>query len=98
MTKDSGSHPSSKVHGGESGQYTYWDPENWTKERKDMTVIYADLEEKSTPAFMPGPALIPAPQPTPGPGGVVGQSLPGLQSAQQGQGQQRGSFQLGMAV
>ncbi|KAE9396108.1 hypothetical protein BT96DRAFT_861243 [Gymnopus androsaceus JB14] len=93
MTKDSGSHPSSKVHGGESGQYTYWDPENWAKERKDMTVIYAELEEKSTPAFMPGPGLIPAPQPTPG----LGQSL--VQSAQQqNQVQQRGSFQVGMAV
>ncbi|KAF9068589.1 hypothetical protein BDP27DRAFT_1392687 [Rhodocollybia butyracea] len=91
MTKDSGSHPSAKVHGGESGQYTYWDPENWTKERKDMTVIYADLEEKSTPAFMPGPALVPVPPSTPG----LGQGLP---SAQQNQASQRGSFQVGMAV
>ncbi|KIK69926.1 hypothetical protein GYMLUDRAFT_34328 [Collybiopsis luxurians FD-317 M1] len=89
MTKDSGSDPSAKVHGGESGQYTYWDPENWSKERKNMTVIYADLEEKSTPAFMPGPQLIPAPQSTPG----LGQNMqPGQQAPQ------RGSFQVGMAV
>lgn len=92
MTKDSGSHPSAKVHGGESGQYTYWDPENWTKERKDMTVIYADLEEKSTPAFMPGPALVPVPPQTPG----LGQGLPSAQH--QNQVSQRGSFQVGMAV
>ncbi|KAJ4482495.1 NOT2 family protein [Lentinula aciculospora] len=92
LTKDNGSNPSSKVPGGESGQYTYWDPENWTKERKDMTVIYVDLEEKGNPAFMPGAALVPAPQPTPG---LVGQNL---QPGHQNQASQRGSFQVGVAV
>ncbi|KAJ3807683.1 hypothetical protein EV368DRAFT_75674 [Lentinula lateritia] len=92
ITKDNGSNPSTKVPGGESGQYTYWDPENWTKERKDMTVIYAELEEKNVPAFMPGTALIPAPQPTPG----LSQNL--QQSGHQNQPLQRGSFQVGVAV
>ncbi|KAJ3936053.1 MAG: NOT2 family protein [Lentinula lateritia] len=92
ITKDNGSNPSSKVPGGESGQYTYWDPENWTKERKDMTVIYAELEEKNVLAFMPGTALIPAPQPTPG----LSQNL--QQPGHLNQPPQRGSFQVGVAV
>jgi CCR4-NOT transcription complex subunit 2 len=45
---------SQKIHGGEQGTYTYWDPDNWEKARKDMTVMYSDLEEKGTPAFTPG--------------------------------------------
>ncbi|KAJ3732378.1 NOT2 family protein [Lentinula guzmanii] len=93
LTKDNTSTPSSKVPGGESGQYIYWDPENWTKERKDFTVIYTELEEKSHPAFMPGTALIPAPQSTPG---LVGQNL--QQSGHQNQAPQRGPFQVGVAV
>ncbi|EEB86958.1 hypothetical protein MPER_15907, partial [Moniliophthora perniciosa FA553] len=32
-----GAPPSQKIPMGETGQYTYWDPENWMKERKDMT-------------------------------------------------------------
>ncbi|THV03631.1 hypothetical protein K435DRAFT_791661 [Dendrothele bispora CBS 962.96] len=72
ITKESGSAPSQKVLGGESGTYTYWDPENWTKERKDMTVLYVDLEEKTMPAFLQGPGLVPMSQ---------------LQQGQQGQGQ-----------
>ncbi|KAF8964330.1 hypothetical protein BDZ97DRAFT_1660429 [Flammula alnicola] len=60
ITKESGTSPSQKVQGGvgEQGQYTYWDPENWVKERKEMTVLYADLEEKSVPAFVPGAGLV----------------------------------------
>ncbi|KAF8635824.1 hypothetical protein AX15_000023 [Amanita polypyramis BW_CC] len=57
ITKESGMAPSQKVQGGEQGQYTYWEPENWTKERKEMTVMYADLEEKTVPAFTPAPNL-----------------------------------------
>jgi CCR4-NOT transcription complex subunit 2 len=60
ITKESGTTPSQKVQGGESGQYTYWDPENWIKERKEMTVLYSDLEEKSQPAFAQGSTLTPA--------------------------------------
>jgi hypothetical protein len=58
ITKESGMAPSQKVQGGEQGQYTYWEPENWTKERKEMTVMYADLEEKTVPAFAPTPNLV----------------------------------------
>ncbi|KAG6845618.1 hypothetical protein H0H87_006671 [Tephrocybe sp. NHM501043] len=58
ITKESGTSPSQKVPGGEQGQYTFWDPENWCKERKDMTVLYADLEEKNTPAFSQGTGLV----------------------------------------
>jgi CCR4-NOT transcription complex subunit 2 len=39
--------------------YTFWDPDNWGKERKEMIVLYADLEEKNltappTTTFAPG--------------------------------------------
>ncbi|KAJ3829331.1 NOT2 family protein [Lentinula raphanica] len=94
LTKEGVAIPSAKVPGGESGQYTYWDPENWSKERKEMTVIYTELEEKSQPAFMPSAALIPAPQPAPG---LIGQNM---QSGHQSQSQtpQRAPFQVGVAV
>lgn len=57
LTKETGTPPSQKVPGGEAGTYTFWDPETWSKERKDLTVLYADLEEKSVPAFVQGPGL-----------------------------------------
>ena len=50
LTKESGTAPSQKVAGGEQGVYTFWDPDGWAKERKEMTVLYAELEEKATPA------------------------------------------------
>jgi CCR4-NOT transcription complex subunit 2 len=65
LTKETGTSPSQKVPGGEAGTYTFWDPESWTKERKDLTVLYSDLEEKSIPAFVQGPGLQPHPQPQP---------------------------------
>ncbi|KAH7885203.1 hypothetical protein F5I97DRAFT_1347054 [Phlebopus sp. FC_14] len=58
ITKESGSAPSTKIPGGEAGSYTWWDPESWGKERKEMTVRYADLEEKTVPAFAMGPGLV----------------------------------------
>ncbi|KAF9464218.1 hypothetical protein BDZ94DRAFT_527900 [Collybia nuda] len=99
ITKESGTSPSQKVQGGEQGQYTFWDPENWVKERKEMIVLYVDLEEKNVPAFVQGPGLVLA-QPT-GQGQAAGQQ-PQAQVGIQGQpGQlpptQRGSFQMGMA-
>ncbi|OBZ71202.1 putative NOT transcription complex subunit VIP2 [Grifola frondosa] len=51
LTKETGTSPSQKVPGGEQGTYSFWDPENWEKSRKEMTVLYADLEEKSHPLF-----------------------------------------------
>jgi CCR4-NOT transcription complex subunit 2 len=62
ITKESGSTPSQKVPGhlGEQGQYTFWDPENWGKEHKELTVLYADLEEKPVPVFLPGAGLLQA--------------------------------------
>jgi len=94
ITKETGTTPSQKVQGGEQGQYTFWDPENWCKERKEMTVLYADLEEKNVPAFANALSLVPASQ---------SQSVPQQQQAVQGQlsaqmqAAQRGSFQMGMA-
>jgi CCR4-NOT transcription complex subunit 2 len=94
ITKETGTTPSQKVQGGEQGQYTFWDPENWCKERKEMTVLYADLEEKNVPAFANAPTLVPANQ---------SQSVPQQQQHVQGplsaqvQVTQRGSFQMGMA-
>ncbi|KAG9315701.1 hypothetical protein JVU11DRAFT_3348 [Chiua virens] len=58
ITKESGSVPSTKIPGGEAGSYTWWDPESWSKERKEMTVRYADLEEKNVAAFVMGPGLV----------------------------------------
>ena len=57
ITKETGTPSSQKVPGGEQGTYTYWDPENWEKARKEMTVVYSDLEEKSQPVFGPGATL-----------------------------------------
>lgn len=93
ITKESGTSPSQKVPGGEQGQYTFWDPENWIKERKEMTVLYADLEEKNVPAFVQGPGLVLAPL-----AGQAQQHPTQIGSGQvQVQPTQRGSFQMGMA-
>jgi len=47
-----------------------------------MTVVYADLEEKATPAFLPGPGLVPVHQAgTPGAAAQV-QQAPGQGQAQ----------------
>ena len=96
ITKESGSAPSQKVQGGEQGLYTFWDPETWQKERKDMTVVYADLEEKSTPA---NTGLMPTPiGQTPGPTQQHAQPTPlGAQLPNQVATAQRGSFQMGVA-
>jgi CCR4-NOT transcription complex subunit 2 len=78
ITKESGSAPSTKIPGGEAGTYTWWDPESWTKERKEMTVRYADLEEKNVPAFVMGPGLV-LNQATQG---AQGQQVPGTIGSQ----------------
>jgi CCR4-NOT transcription complex subunit 2 len=57
ITKETGTPSSQKVPGGEQGTYSYWDAENWEKARKELTVLYADLEEKSQPVYAPGVAL-----------------------------------------
>lgn len=101
ITKESGTLASQKVQGGEQGQYTFWDPENWLKERKEMTVLYADLEEKNVPAFVAGAGLVLA-QSAQGQGQAVGQQLQhqvqqaGQVLQSQVQSTQRGSFQMGM--
>ena len=60
LTKETGTPPSAKVAGGEAGTYTFWDPTTWSKERKDLTVLYTDLEEKAIPVFVPNvPGLQP---------------------------------------
>ncbi|KAF7296613.1 NOT2 family protein [Mycena chlorophos] len=74
ITKESGTAPSTKIHGGEQGLYTIWDPEAWAKEHKEMNVLYADLEEKNAPAFVQGPGLVP-----------VGSSVNGTPQQQQQQ-------------
>ncbi|TEB39977.1 hypothetical protein FA13DRAFT_1724194 [Coprinellus micaceus] len=108
ITKESGTTPSQKVQGGEQGLYTFWDPESWQKERKEMTVLYIDLEEKSQPAFMPGAGIVPS-QPvggaqTPGAGpaqqqqhSVAQPTQMGGQLPNQGPTVQRASFQMGVA-
>ena len=98
LTKESGTAPSQKVPGGEQGTYTFWDPENWAKERKEMVVLYADLEEKTltTPAPAPPPSAAAATA-TFAPGSVQQGPLQ-LQQMQMGQmgqvqPQVRGAFQ-----
>lgn len=70
ITKETGTSPSQKVvgGGGERGHYSYWDPEDWVKARKEMTVIYSDLEEKNTGVFVPSQTLqLATPGATPAP-------------------------------
>ncbi|KAJ7457621.1 NOT2 family protein [Mycena galericulata] len=62
ITKESGTAPSAKVPGGEQGLYTIWDAESWGKEHKEMSVLYAELEEKNVPAFVNGPGIVPVGQ------------------------------------
>jgi len=62
ITKESGTAPSAKVPGGEQGLYTIWDADSWGKEHKEMSVLYAELEEKNVPAFVQGPGLVPVSQ------------------------------------
>lgn len=88
ITKESGSAPSSKIPGGEAGTYTWWNPDDWCKERKEMSVRYADLEEKTVPAFVMGPGLVLA-QP--------GQNIPGQQQVPGATGQQGGAQSTGQA-
>ncbi|KAI9454074.1 hypothetical protein BJY52DRAFT_1286198 [Lactarius psammicola] len=93
LTKESGTAPSQKVPGGEQGTYTFWDPDNWAKERKEMVVLYADLEEKTltTPAPAPPPAAAAAAAAF-APGSVQ-QGPPQLQQMQMGQMGQMGQVQ-----
>lgn len=79
ITKETGTPSSQKVPGGEQGTYSYWDPENWEKARKEMTVLYSDLEEKSQPVFAPGATL------------QISQAAPGVQAQAQLQ-QQRNAM------
>lgn len=61
LTKETGTPSSQKVPGGEQGTYSYWDPENWEKARKEMTVLYMDLEEKA-PVFAASQLPLSTPQ------------------------------------
>lgn len=36
---------------GEQGVFTYWDPDMWEKGVKEFTVLYSDLEIKTTQQF-----------------------------------------------
>lgn len=51
LTKEQGLPASQKILGGEQGAYTYWDPDNWEKARKEMAVVYSDLEDRGTPGY-----------------------------------------------
>ncbi|KAJ7164773.1 NOT2 family protein [Mycena crocata] len=85
ITKESGTAPSAKVPGGEQGLYTVWDADSWGKEHKEMSVLYAELEEKNVPAFVAGPGLVP-----------VGQQ--GAQAPSQQQQQQQRGFGVGVGM
>ncbi|KAI5896245.1 uncharacterized protein SCHCODRAFT_02614346 [Schizophyllum commune H4-8] len=59
ITKESSTTIVQKSAHGEQGTYTIWDPESWSKEAKELSVMYADLEEKAIPAFAPTTTLVP---------------------------------------
>ena len=48
IIKENGASPSQKIPGGEVGVYQCFDPENWERQRKQLQVLYTDLEERST--------------------------------------------------
>ncbi|KZW02888.1 hypothetical protein EXIGLDRAFT_759596 [Exidia glandulosa HHB12029] len=58
IIKEHGASPSQKIPGGEVGVYQCFDPENWERQRKQMQVLYSDLEERTpnAPAFQGGGA------------------------------------------
>ncbi|KAI0754532.1 hypothetical protein C8Q80DRAFT_1139649 [Daedaleopsis nitida] len=78
ITKESGQ-PIAKMPGGEQSRYAFWDPENWERSHKELTVLYSDLEEKSHPAFAPNQlnATAAAPHPSAQPA-RVGQAFQGI--------------------
>lgn len=92
LTKEQGLPVSQKIHGGEQGAYTYWDPDNWEKARKEMTVVYSDLEEKGTPNFATNVAA----QQQPGTPGVGSGAVQQQQQSQIGQRVVGGYQGLGM--
>jgi CCR4-NOT transcription complex subunit 2 len=51
ITKDGITSQSKQIPGGEAGMFHYWDADNWQRDRKEMTVLYADLEEKTRLPF-----------------------------------------------
>jgi len=68
IIKENGAAQAQKMAGGEHGTYIYWDVDNWVKARKELTVMYADIEEKTIPMFAPSSTLQLAnnqPPPTP---------------------------------
>lgn len=84
--------------GGEQGTYTFWDPDNWAKERKEMVVLYADLEEKTLTTPAPAPptsatAVTSAGAFAPGSVQQQQQGPPQLQQMQMGQMGQMGQVQ-----
>ena len=86
ITKETGTPSSTKIPGGEQGTYSYWDPDNWEKARKEMTVLYSDLEEKSQPVFAPGATL------------QLAQAGPGVQQQAQMQQQRNAATFPGVGV
>lgn len=54
LTKESGTSPSQKAATYERGTYTFFDPDNWEKTKKDATILYDQLEEKVLQTAMPG--------------------------------------------
>ena len=83
---------------GEHGVFTYWDPEVWEKNTKELTVMYADLESKDTPAFA-GPTLQPTAQGQQPPTGATPPSVSSVAQLAQRTQVVRGSYPgLGMAA
>ncbi|TFL01753.1 hypothetical protein BDV98DRAFT_567476 [Pterulicium gracile] len=56
LTKDTTT-ATAKIPGGEQGSYIVWDPETWTRERKELTVVYTELEDRSPSSYMHAPGM-----------------------------------------
>ncbi|KAF8333569.1 uncharacterized protein EI90DRAFT_2916367 [Cantharellus anzutake] len=94
LTKESGTAPSVKTATYERGIYTFFDPENWERVKKDSVIVYDLLEEKIPMGGVLGGVPVGGPQqqgpppPPPGmnvlgPGAGPNQTQPQLPQQQQ---------------
>ena len=86
LTKESGTAPSQKAATYERGMYTFFDPENWERTKKETIIMYDLLEEK-VPLVgnggVPGGGAQQQPPPPPPPGMNVLGPNPAVQVPQQ---------------
>jgi CCR4-NOT transcription complex subunit 2 len=57
LTKEGMPAAHAKTAGGEAGAFVVWDADAWAKDVRELSVLYADLEEKLAPVFPQTAAL-----------------------------------------